>query len=515
MSAIDPTSVIKARPFKEIIPIICILVAVIGLYNLWIPWPSNDDFSGLALHCLLMEKKGLRYAIGDNWGFAHPLVHYLLTKITGNLLVSQRILSGAFTVFTTVLAYHILHGQLGFVSRKQVFLALALLLTSYFYLEMILSCHFDIAPISLLMVGLYYLDKPVTQRFFWIGFVVGMAYWFRFHFLIYAMGYPLLVWLAAPAPSTKKTFFSVAGVLLALLVPHLLCFQAFSVWGFSNFKFVIAEMSIPITAAYWTCSNQLAIQGIPLPELIDKVEMLTAVRRFITNLTYGPEVFLPLTMAVNYWFLSKTEKQPANNFGNPAGRIAWIGMYLVVCFLPLLFLRGATSRLMAAFFIPYFPYLTYICLRHLQWYKGLVWIMIISLAWRDVSNWAAYRQRRLAMTEIHALAYAYIPEALLTGQPERVLATDEFYNKYNPYLLTNPVLISNWQCRYEPFRNYFDTLEVHNLPNLPLKNRYDYLILPQDSLKAAAFPFSVLDLQRQAQVVAKGKYATIMRVERE
>ena len=80
----------------------CGLIAV----NCFLPFPDIVDFFGLGELCLLMDAD-IKYCVNNNWGFAHPLSCWLLTKITGDLLISQRILNSLFIMISATLLVRI------------------------------------------------------------------------------------------------------------------------------------------------------------------------------------------------------------------------------------------------------------------------------------------------------------------------------------------------------------------------------------------------------------------------
>ncbi len=90
-------------------PIHWIVVYVVLAINItWANWlspvPWADDFGGLGLTTTLMDRESWKYCISDNWGFAHTALHYLLTKLTGDLWLSSRLICALSLVFLIYLS---------------------------------------------------------------------------------------------------------------------------------------------------------------------------------------------------------------------------------------------------------------------------------------------------------------------------------------------------------------------------------------------------------------------------
>ena len=105
-------------------------------YNLAFPLPVSNDFPGLGMSCLLISTEGVQYAINSNWGFAHTALCYVLSEITPNLQIAQRLLTGIFSLLSLLLIHKIAFQQLGVSKDFTSIFALGLLAGSYFYMDM-------------------------------------------------------------------------------------------------------------------------------------------------------------------------------------------------------------------------------------------------------------------------------------------------------------------------------------------------------------------------------------------
>ncbi len=195
--------------------------AVVLAYNWVAPLPRSMDDFGLGQICELMERRGWTYCVNQNWGFALPLSSYWLTQLTGDLLVSQRIICAAAAGVSLVLVDQIMASLLGVTSRRLRFASIALMLCSPWMLDSLTSTHMDIVSICFVLCGIRCLLVRQPAMHLVGGFVVAMSCWFRFHYLLYVLLYvPLTMVCRLGQQPVRRALWVIAGIVLANLVPR-------------------------------------------------------------------------------------------------------------------------------------------------------------------------------------------------------------------------------------------------------------------------------------------------------
>lgn len=474
-----------------------LFLALIALYNWIFSFSTSNDFPGLGMNCLLIEQYGLKYAVNTNWGFAHPGLSYLLTKATGQLLWSQRLLTGLASVCSLFLLEKVVFRQLHIPRDKYSVVVFALFLSSYLYMEMILSPHMDIIPATILLWALSRLDVLTIRQAVVVGFAVGTSYWFRFHYLIPTLLFPALVFFYHREKRGALALLTLAGVFGALAVPALLAKAAFGVWSISNQKALLGEM---IYGEIWSCDFQFALQGIPYRQLWRDFSFLDSFRRFAADFTYHSELFLPIFALITFLFVGRLlpwDKKPLND---DSAKAALVLIFLTLCILPLVFIRTATTRLMALFLIPAFPFLWVMLRRHIRVYASFIFILLLTLLWRNFSQFSNALKEQAKLKEDVALVEKYAGREMMRRNPELIYASRDFFNPYFRYNIVSPVLTYAWPCRYEPFREKFGAVLIQELADPALCHPFEYLIFthkPSDKV----FEFSREDLVKKYELL--------------
>lgn len=471
-------------------------------YNLAFPLPVSNDFPGLGMSCLLISTEGVQYAINSNWGFAHTALCYVLSEITPNLQIAQRLLTGIFSLLSLLLIHKIAFQQLGVSKDFTSIFALGLLAGSYFYMDMALSPHMDIIPITVLMWVISRVDNTASLQLLISGSIIGMTFWFRFHFLLPALIFPIWALFYYKEAVFRRTGWLLAGILPTLILPFLLTKAAFGVWSVSNQKALLGEM---IYGENWDCDFQYALQHIEWHQLLADFELLKAFRRFAADFTYHTEMSLVLVMLLTFLFVEGfpfSKKQNDNQ-----RKIAFVLVFLMICMLPLLFIRTSTTRLMAMLMLPAFPFLLAIVRQKSQIYMAMVLLLGLTFLWRNTSQVMAISERQRKMQNDISLLEKYAGKTLMGDYPERIYVSEEFFNPYNRFHLLNPVLTYAWPCRYEPFREKFGVLRPRELYRSDRLATFDYLIFthhPENLL----FEFSEKELQQHYDLLEKVESGT-------
>jgi hypothetical protein len=479
------------------------LLLIIG-YNLVLPLPISNDFPGLGMSCQLIEKQGIRYAINSNWGFAHTALCYALSEIMPNLQIAQRLLTGVFSMLSLLFIYKISFHQLGVLKDRKSLLAIGLLAGSYFYMDMALSPHMDIIPISLLLWVISRLDKTTGQQLFLSGVLLGMTYWFRFHFLLPALVFPFWAIIYFREAKARRVFWLFAGILPTIALPFLFTRFAFGMWSVSNQKALLGEM---IYGENWDCDFQYALQHIKWSQLWADFELIEAVRRFASDFTYHTEMSLVLVMLLTYLF---TERFPFRENRNEILRkIALVLIFLMTCILPLLFIRTATTRLMAMLILPAFPFMLALVRRKPDIYMAMILLLGLTFLWRNISQCMAMWTRQQKMREDIILLEKHAGKTAMRSYPESIYVSEEFFNPYNRFHLLNPALTHAWPCRYAPFREQFGVLRPADLHVPGTRPIFDYLIFthrPNNTL----FEYSEKELLQHYDLLEKSASGTMV-----
>jgi len=474
-----------------------LFLALIALYNWIFSFSTSNDFPGLGMNCLLIEQYGLKYTVNTNWGFAHPGLSYLLTKATGHLLWSQRLLTGAAAVCSLLLLEKVAFRQLRIPGDKFSVIVFALFLSSYVYMEMILSPHMDIIPATILLWALSRLDALTIRQAVVVGFVVGTSYWFRFHYLIPAILFPALVFFYHRRQGVGLALPALAGALGALAVPALLTKAVFGVWSISNQKALLGEM---IYGEIWSCDFQYALQGIPYRQLWQDFNFLDSFRRFAADFTYHTELSLPIFALITFLFVGRLLPWGKKLPDDYSAKMALVLIFLTLCILPLVFIRTATTRLMALFLIPAFPFLWAMMRSHIRVYASFVVLLLLTLLWRNVSQFSNALRGQAKLKEDVALMEKYAGREMMRRHPELIYASHDFFNPWFRYNIVSPVLTYAWPCRYEPFREKFGVVVIQALADASLQHPFEYLIFthePSDEV----FDYSREDLSKTYELL--------------
>jgi hypothetical protein len=492
-----------------------VLIGLLALYNIAFPLPASNDFPGMALHCMLVKQEGWKYLINNNTGFAQLGLLSFLTELFGNLLFAQRFAAGVFCIAGFWLIRKISFEALNLPADRVAFIGLLALASSYFFMELALMPHLDIIPICMVLFGIWRLLKGLSPGgAFAVGVVMGAAYWFRFHFIGYAFLFPALVWALSENRRWVKSLSAFGGVVAAWLAPHALTYAAFGVFSITNQKAVLYEL-INREHIDWSCDFQQRLLQLPYSEILKDFHLADSLRRFFAELSYLPEISMPLLILLTFFFL-KIKKQPGKGWtiGNAADRKALLaGAYCAASILPFLYLRGDPPRLMAALVLPVFPFVLYAVRQHLRIYAAMILLLAFALCWRFATNFSYHRNNTARLAAIRHLAEATLPKALLKAEQTTVVATGEFYLPYRKYAVAYPALTCCWPCRYEPFFQHFDRLEIPIPESNPIKNHLEYVIFTHPQEPGTVSPVQDMGAWlRQAEKVAENEYASIYRI---
>jgi hypothetical protein len=501
------------RFFTPIHLSLALAVLLVLIINVLIPYPAEPtDFSRLGMNCLLIEQQGWKYAVNDNWGFALPALSYALTGITGDLLLTQRLLSGGFALLAYWLVLQIFTRRLGGTFHWPAFAGALLLLFNFTFFILVISCHWDIVPITAVLFGIWKLQQLSPRNAFWVGLVVAAGYWFRFHFLGFALLYPVLVLVLMENRSWKVPAIVALGCAVCIALPHGLTLLTFGQFSLSNQAAVISEM---FTKVNYDCDYERALKKLPVGDLLKTGNWAEVLRTFYKDLTFYLEISLFLIAFVSFLFTSLVKKTRLQwRFrSSTAKQIVWIAVYVSVCTLPFIFLRGITGRLLGAFLLPAFPLFLWLMCRYGRLMAGITLALILILPLRLSSHYSYYRNYARQHRQDFDMVSKHIPKTVFRDTPERVLITEyEFFlNPLHRYWLAAPALTIGISCRYEPFHEFFDRVKLEDLADPERMSRYDYLITPSPLWKESYWSFDTIQQYAFCPLTAHNEHIAIFR----
>ncbi len=476
--------------WKRWVLVLGALIVAAATVNLLMPIPDINDFRGLGMNCLLMERKGLRYCVNGNWGFANPLLCYLLTRVTGNLLVSQRTLTFMGAVLTLVFADRTMQRLFNVGAPVRTAFLLAMIGTPWM-MEGLASTHMDILPIALTLAGLSMLRSTRWASCFLAGLLVSAASWFRFHFAAYAILYLVLMYFQqSKGRRLAVTAYAAAGVAAGMAVPMVLSELAFGVASVSNQKLIVA---ILMKEFAYTVPYQASLASMPLDTIVSHVNWVRLVfKRLFFAMRWTTFVLACVLFAVHCWQVRP--QQPATGQGTPLWRRLWncatgeltvrYVLYILASVALFLILRDFTVRLEAALFLVGFPWLAGIYSRRPRSLEAGLVAAIIVVAWTHTPdtlfNYLKMTQR---FNDIDCQVRSVVPAEVALNSPEKVIdGFTDYPNRHDRYWLWNPVVIGGWMAGWKPFRQEFGTLDLGH-PQLARDfPRVEYLLLASDPL---------------------------------
>lgn len=476
------------------IPIFVYILVLIVINNI-LKFPDINDFMGLSQICLLMEDN-IKYCVNNNWGFAHPLVNYLLTKITGNLLISQRIISGLFTLFALIVSKKIMKYVLPIKSKLAKLFILLFFIMSPWYIAAIVSVHLDIVAITFILLGILLLNVRRPIFFLLSGMLVSMSYWFRFHFLIYVILYPVVVYLFnLDARGGRKLVLCVLGVMVGILTPHILCFNSYGIISISNQKIFLAQLA----GIYeWSLEFAKKLAEMSYSDIIGKISLTKSIIRFgsaladiriILLLVFYFAFIIECFLKVNENTKYKWKKKWSNT---KYFKLLILIIYMFLSVLPFVYLRGYTLRLWSALIIVSLPICAYITFASKRvHYYIIMFLFVVSSLWTSYNQFICFGNKNKHFEKISYAIEKVIPLKELRLNYNKILMVAEFYNKYNKYLNFNPAVIGGWPAHFKPLNEKLGQIDIYNLFQAKTYEKFNYIVLskeifPQNSLQVVS-----------------------------
>ena len=464
------------------------LALVATAVNWLLPIPDVNDFRGFGEICLLMERRGLLYCINEGWGFANPLLNYLLTKLTGDLLVSQRALGLLGAVGCLIFADRAMW-RLFAVSRpvRTAFL-LAMICTPWMVGSWV-NVALDIIPISLTLAAVSMLGARRLSSYFIAGLVASTASWFRFHFAGYAVVFIALVavhsWGRRPVAKAAITSF---GVAVGFAVPVLLTELAFGVPSVTNQKLIVALL---MDSFSWSVQFQSTLNAMPFSTILSNIHWTKViVWRFYQLTEWLPFVLLIALCIIHLAGLIRQRTpllgrrrflkhlcQSAISLRNEPTVL--VMLFIITAISPFLLLRELTLRLESALFLVAFPWLAGVySLQRQRLGGGLVLaIILIALAGTPTLLYG-YLSMHRSFEQMDREVRAVIPASVAMNTPEKLVdGITDFPNRHHRYWLWNPVVMGGWPARWKPLGKEFGVIDLASPPTNAVISEIKYLLL--------------------------------------
>ena len=446
-------------------------IAFIGLIvgvNTILPIPDINDFAGLGQFCLLMERRGLLHCVNFNWGFANPLLCYLLTSLTGNLLVAQRLLSAVGVLAVLLATGSILRRVAGMQNRWARVAALTALMASYWVVQLSVSTHLDVLPLACVLVAVRLSWRADRWSLIAAGFLAGMSFWFRFHFLIYAVLFPVYVAVALRhGERVRRTVTVVLGLSGALMVVGLMNLAATGSFRGSNASL---QFALNLPDFQWSVDYMLQVQRMSFLEVLKQVDVFRMIKHVLALSFSGPiMLFLFLGAATLFGevrqFLTgrRTIRGGCLDWLTRADlRIALLPIYASIPLLLLVPIRGLTLRFEATVLVMSYPWLMAQVVRFREtWRSGLAVAVVVLAMSSSSDELRSFRSKTKAWKALEAAVDAAVPSAVVRSEPDALLCgVADFQNRESKYWLWNPVVWGGWPTLSTELRDEFGVVEL-------------------------------------------------------
>ncbi len=454
-----------------------VFVAWVALLNWLLPLPDVNDFADLGRLCLLMDRQGWLLCVNENWGFAQSLSCWLLTKVTGNLLISQRLLCALGGVLAIISAERLMRVVLAVQSSRVRCWTLIGLIVNPYMVTALLSAHLDIIPIAFCLLGLSMLTSPVPWKHAVAGLLLAMTYWFRFHFVLIPLLYPALVVIVHCSDRPwRKAGWAVCGSAAAVAVSMALCYAAHGVPSLSNQKAVFAFLTEDFS---WAVDYQLALEHRSYDEILPHVRWNRAFQQLIGQLWSQPPVLLLFVMLALHsiqsiiWRKKRDEARERTS----SQRAPWhlLLLCILAAILPFAYLRGLVDRVPLAFVLLAFPLVA----AQVRWpWKRLWGQLTVAFVVCCLVPLPSYLAELQDTAKAYDLRFKKIAASMPRGvAAERVYCGAWFPNRGDKYWNWSPVVSSGWPARNRAMQQEFGLLDLPKTDDSDMFRDFDFLIL--------------------------------------
>lgn len=464
------------------------IVAAIG--NRLLPIPDLNDFSALGRICLLMQEKGLRYCVNGNWGFAHPLLVFVFWKLFGNLLWAERLIAVIFGAGLLIVQERLMRTAFPVISPRARMVGLLFVICSSDMLELLLSIHLDIIPVTLTALAVLLLWKSRPSSYLFAGFVAGAACWFRFHFSVIALLFlVLLFFINRNDWKTSRVWLATGGLVIALLVPSAVARVALDSRPPSNSTTVIAEFA---QKSATTVSYEMNFDRLTIGDITSGVDWSSIIGAHLREMLGRPLLVLAIFIVAAQLF-SFLRRRPDSGLDQIS-----VAAFYLVSIVPFIFLRGFTLRLEAALLVLIAPYFIFVFASQREAIcRGLV-AAIVCLALAALPTYLVTQNLRNGLfRRIDSEVRSVIPDEVASRSPDTVLSgVAIYYNRTNDLWLWNPAVIGGWPVRERALRESFGVVDLNRLDPCRLPQSVRYLVLN----RTPSYDYERFDPQRIASL---------------
>jgi hypothetical protein len=492
------------------------LAVNIAWANWLAPAPWGNDFEGLGLTTTLMDRAGWQYCISDNWGFAHTSLHYLLTRVTGDLWLTSRLICALSLFFLVFFAERVMRCTFDVRSAMVRTTFLLVLAVTPLVTSLALCFYLETVAITLFMAALSMLNtrQPIVHL---IGGLLATAgSWFRFHFLIYGALYVVMVYFYQHRDRPKqRAFWSAAGFGLAVLVTAGVCKLATGSWMASNQKAVLAAWTPGFS---WEIGYQVRLNYLSYGEIMQHFDWLRMLTAFAKNWLINPQFVVTCSSFfwVGYLVLQHGSMlQNGAPRGVPRGSLALqnplVGIMscILLAIIPFMIIRGERNYRLSAdlliFAVPWFAGIYAHCTgnvasrftpcacsghdsraksnRHLL--LGLLCAALVTVTLLPaLHTYSFYTGNYQSWQRIDRQLDGILPQEVRARTPEIVLSMFFHPNRANRYWLWRPVVLYGWPLRSEAFRRHFGFISSADIPELARQGTVRYVVLKKDTAVA-------------------------------
>ena len=491
--------------------LVVLVVIEIIVLNIVLPYPDINDFYELSRICLLMDSD-VTYCVNNNWGFGHPLSCWILTKWTGDILISQRMINTGFTlVFLFSLLSLLSFMNIKMCSNKKAMLLSVFLFTSPWIIDLVLSMHIDIAPIALLFAGIVlnvkYRDKAAAL--FLAAILVGSSYWFRFHFLSFALLFPVfsILYRANGGKQWRSLIITISGIIISIALPHFLNHAVYGQFSISNEKFVLAQA---LGIADWSNEFAQKLEKMTVPEMFKDFNAALFIAKYGYNfLKSGIAAFLLIYGVFLFRYIKKNRFQKTAIFttGSNEFVLLLIAAYAIIAVVPFTFIRGFTYRLEAAFVCLMFPLLLWAFTRYpIRKLRIIIAVLLVIFTYHHLVFWQQFITNRATLVHYSKVIPENIPVTVLQNNSEEIICCVDYYNPNNKYRLCNPMVFAGWGVRFKPFVENFGFLNLSDPYENSAYLNARYIILPSNPVYFE-YPLEILS---KSEIVYEDKNCYIL-----
>ena len=525
------TGNIETRLLKPIhwIAVLVALAINVAWANWLSPIPWGNDFGGLGLTTVLMDRHGWKYCISDNWGFAHTSLHYLLTKLTGDLWLSSRLICTLSLVLLVYASEKVMRSTFDVRSASVRTFFLLALAVSPLVTSLSLCYYLETVAITLFMAALALLWVRQPMMHIVGGLVATSGYWFRFHFLVFGAFYCILVYFSRYTDRPKqRAFWSAAGFGLAVLVSSTVCKLSTGSWSTSNQKAVLAVWTPDYS---WDFDYQVGLDSLGYKEIWSHIDWHLMLHTFAKNWISNPQFVVTVCLLLFVFFLVMQRKSSNTSwsfkkvlqvFQNP---LVSIMTFVLLAIAPFMVIRGEMNyRLSADFLIFSVPWLAGVyahCTRKMETPlappaclgndRGAKWIRLIA---RCLVIMAVVSLTVISAPRTYSYYYncykswqskdleidTVIPEKVRGRTPDLVWCPSYHPNKADRYWLWRPTVYYGWPVRSAAFRQLLGFIRLDDVPALARQGKIRYIIF-EKALPAPAWDMIPVEVVKQKHIL--------------